>query len=367
MYQYTLHNGTTKPSVLSQESSSLLEDETFQVFDQALKNDEERKIWHNLVAHQGYLDPIILLRAESFTNDIVNSEPGKQIDYAKIREDLAKAKADLSGSYEDKQKLIKLHNKLVDGHTHFVQATARALGYDLYNKLIDRFYGKVEDNTFNQFIATKLPPNIVRNWPSYINIKQSTTNNIRTWRHKEASASYRIEQLKSSVEVKVLLAKLKTAVERHEDRQRKLTGKPNTTDHRYRPRSPAQTARLARAHRRASIEKRNRLIEENRSIKNHRLKSTNLRNIHQLGDQTRVCLPDYVIRALTDSQDKYSAALENEKEKGDMEEDGLHEFVQQMHIVKDGGVYLLGGIVIPEGHVHLGSTADHHGANVGGY
>lgn len=84
----------------------------------------------------------------------------------------------------------------------------------------------------------------------------------------------------------------------------------------------------------------------------------NLQNIHQLGDQTRIPLPDYVIRALTDSQNKYQATLEEKDQgDGDVDEDNLHDVVQQMHVAKDGVEEdLLGGIIIPEGYIHLGST-----------
>lgn len=348
-----------------QEGQSLVDDKVFQILNGAIGDDQKVEVWHFIIAYQVYPDPGILLRIESFARDIAASEPGKQIDYAKIRRDLATAEGDLSGSNEDKQRIFKICNKLVESHINYVQATAKVLGYELYDKLIDRFYGKVKDYKFDHFLASSIPANFVRSGPSYNKIKQNSVDNIRTWHQHQASASYKIEQLKSSVELKVFLAKVKTAVERHEDRQRKLVPKVNIPDQRHRPSPQAQTLRLARAQRRASIEKRNKIIEQNRVAKNLRLKSMNLQNIHQLGDQTRICLPDYVIRALTDSQDKYQATLEENKNKGDVDGDNLHDVVQQMHIAKDGvGEDPLGGIIIPEGYVHLGgSTA----ASGGGY
>ncbi|KAK5099634.1 hypothetical protein LTR70_002285 [Exophiala xenobiotica] len=336
-----------------QEGQSLVDDKVFQVLNGAIGDDQKVELWHFIIAYQDYPDPGILLRTESFARDIAASEP---------------AEGDLSGSNEDKQRIFQFCNKLVESHVNYVRATAKVLGFELYDKLIDRFYGRVMDNKFNHFLAGSTPDNFVRSWPLYNNIKQSSVDNIRTWRQHQASASYNIEQFKMSVELKVFLAKVKTAIERYEDRQRKPAPKANIPDQHHRPSPQAQTLRLARAQRRASIEKRNKIIEQNRLAKNLRLKSMNLQNIHQLGDQTRICLPDYVIRALTDSQDKYQATLEENKDKGEVDGGNLQDVVQQMHMAKDGvGEDPLGGIIIPEGYVHLGSTAASGGGGGDGY
>jgi len=357
---HKLQNSLTILTDPCQESPSLLDDRIFQAFHEATGNDQSDGVWHFIAAYQDYPDPSILLRAEALAEDIAKAEPGKQINYAKIRISLATAEADLSGSNEDKRKMFEMCNKLVECHVSYVRATAKVLGYELYDKLIDHFYRKVKDDRFDHFIANSIHANVPRSWPSYSKLKQSSVNNIRTWRQYQASASHNIEQLKSSVELKVFLAKVKTAVERYEDRQRKLVHNVNIPDQRHHSFLQAQTLRLARAQRRASTEKRNKIIEQNRVAKNLRLKSMNLQNIHQLGDQTRIPLPDYVIRALTDSQNKYQATLEENKDKGDgdVDEDNLHDVVEQMHIVKDGvGEDSLGGIIIPDGYIHLGSTA----------
>lgn len=355
---HKLQNSLTILTNPRQESLSLLDDRIFQAFHEAIGDDQSDGAWHFIAAYQDYPDPSILLRAEFLAEDIARAESGKQIDYAKIRLGLATAEADLSGSNEDKRKMFEMCNKLVESHVSYVRATANVLGYELYDKVIDRFYRKVKDDRFDHFIANIIHANFLRSWPSYGKLKQSSVNNIRTWRQYQASASYTIEQLKLSVELKIFLAKVKTAVERHEDRQRKLAHKVDIPGQRHHSFPQAQTLGLARAQRRASTEKRNKIIEQNRVAKNLRLKSMNLQNIHQLGDQTRIPLPDYVIRALTDSQNKYQATLEEKDQgDGDVDEDNLHDVVQQMHVAKDGVEEdLLGGIIIPEGYIHLGST-----------
>ncbi|KAK5944363.1 hypothetical protein PMZ80_003644 [Knufia obscura] len=352
----TLQNGLTNLTFGLQSSPSLLDDKVFRAFYAALQQDAKGEIWHFLVTYQDYPDPGILLQVESFAKDIARSEPGKQVNYEKVRKDLNTAQGELSGSHDDKERLFKLCNKLVESHVNYVRATAKVLGYELYDKLIDRFDNKVKDKNFEHFLATSVPSDLVRSWPSYNKIKQGNANNLRTWHQHQTLATYNIEHLKSSVELKVFLAKLKSAVERHEGKQRRVARKVTPT-HRHRLCPQAQTAYSAQAHRRASIEKRNRIVSAERAARNERLKAINLANIHQLGDQSRICLPNSVIHALSDIQDKYQATIEDNKdhEKDDGDGGGLHVAVQKMHIGgEDSGEDALSGIIIPEGFVHLG-------------
>ena len=352
----TMQNGLTSLEFHPCGSPSLVDDKVFRTLLTAIQNDEKGKLWLSIITYQDYPDPGILLGAESLTKDLAKSEPGKQIDYVKIRKDLAVAEAELNGSHEDKQQISEMCNKLVEGHVSYVQATANALGYELYDKLIDCFYGKAKDEGFEHFIANNIPIDITRSWPPYSKIKQRNNNSIRAWRQYHALAKYNIEQLKSSIGFKVFIAKLRSACEQREEKQRKLARKAMTHLTQRHPQSPqAQATRLALAQRRALIEKRNRMVSAEKMARNERLKRLNLNNIHQLGDQTRICLPDSVIHALGDIQDKYQATLgEDEKKKDDVDEDNIHEVVSQMQIAKhDGPEEPLCGIIIPEGFVHL--------------
>lgn len=155
---HKLQNSLTILTNPRQESLSLLDDRIFQAFHEAIGDDQSDGAWHFITAYQDYPDPSILLRAEFLAEDIARAESGKQIDYAKIRRSLATAEADLSGSNEDKRKMFEMCNKLVESHVSYVRATAKVLGYELYDKLIDRFYRKVKDDRFDHFIANIIMP-----------------------------------------------------------------------------------------------------------------------------------------------------------------------------------------------------------------
>lgn len=90
-------------------------------------------------------------------------------------------------------------------------------------------------------------------------------------------------------------------------------------------------------------------------------------NTHQLGNQSRVCLPDNVIHALTNIQTQYQETLFEEDKEDDMggytEQPGkdnisnnsIHIAGEQMHVDDEAlGWQPCRGIIIPAGYVNLG-------------
>lgn len=351
---------------------SIVEDPVFQTFKTAILSEKEDESWYRLVYGQEYPDPTLLLNGDQFACAIAKQEPGQYIDYEQVRNDLYKAESYMQGGPEMKALTFKLYDELVINHVRYVHAATCAMGFEMYSRLIDRFYGKTGDLQFECLLSSNLPieSSISSNWPSYEYVKHHNTCNLNFWRSWQNTYANSIVVLKNSPDLRLFFAQLHTALEASATTscRMKVQSKRNTinshTQNLHRVTSPLLNQR------RCAVEKHKLATQMVRNAKHQELKLNNLHNIHQLGEQSRQRLTDGVVQALSDIQEEWKDKMFEEQCLGDYVgetvegEDNVSEKVEWQHasasLTPNGRDEPFDGIILANGLVNLAAGASNY-------
>lgn len=347
---------------------SIVQDPIFQAFYRAIVGKKENRLWYRLVYCQEYPDPFLFLKDDQIACEIAKLEPGQYVNYDRIRTDLQKAQSYIQNAPEVKVLMVQACNELIDANVRYVHAAICATGFEMYNRLIDRFFGITKDLQFERLLSSTLPidSNISSKWPSYGHVKHHNIYYLNFWRGWHRTHADSMLVLKNLPNTRLFLAKFATILEAQAATSSHVEVQPkrsSDTSHT----SNLNGARVVLTKRRQAIEKHKFAVQEARSARHQQLKSHNLNNIHQLGEQSRQCLPDGVIQALSAIQEEWKDKLFEEQCLGEYigDADGEVEYVtgrvEGLHVsnglTPNGKEEPFDGIIIPDGLMNLAAGA----------
>ncbi|KAJ9655290.1 hypothetical protein H2198_005819 [Neophaeococcomyces mojaviensis] len=346
----------------NEQHPSIVDDPIFQHFYSKKEVDEKGFTHFEQVAKfQEPIDLTMLLDNKLFINAIKAHEPGRYLSYRQIRKDLEMVEESIEGGPERVREMFNFSNRLSTTHNRFVRASCALTVLEMYEKIILRLYDIVPDQKFKalpelqsllfkvEFEASKLP---------YSEVTFNTHETIKCFEQQVKQATKDIEDLKNSIEFKTFRAKLNTATQVHECKVHQAY---------IEAQRGASEAAKEYIQRLAEVKDKNARMNEQRIRKNLTIKTKNLGNVHQLGNQTRTPLPDSVIQALSIIQDSYKGTIfdetfnnskKQEKSDEDASEDGVHEATEDIENKNEEPEGFedepLQGVYIPNGFEHIG-------------
>lgn len=217
-----------------------------------------------------------------------------------------KVQDEIQGNGAVIQGMFDFFQELKAKHRHFVKTSCALTMVELYNKIIVRQYGVVQDHEFSalpEFQSLSYAVCFRDEAPPYAEVRANLDDTIAhlQWILKHAAQS--IATIKNSLEFKKFRAKLTTAQQAH---QLKLERSAKAAQR------AAYVTSLDFIRRLAETKMKNEKMQERRAKKNLSLKSINIESLHQLGNQTRTPLPNNVVQALSVMQSLHNDAISAE-------------------------------------------------------
>lgn len=349
----------------SSNPDSLIDDPIFKMFQTALDEPFSglRELWQDLFNQQRYLDIVeYIVPIPHLAQHIHNNEPGVFIDYKSMRENLHVYQDYIQGGQQVVLDMYEFLNHFTGVHVTFIRSTVSMAIWQLFSKMLDRFYGYISDIPFESFVQDTIDIHNI-DWPSYDSVKSKLTTHIRDAQVEIYKAAQELTHLKSSSDIVTFTSHLATAAAYKNkltidnsqldlgndlDLENDLVEDPRVSRILSKYTGPKTRATLI-SRRKAAIMKRNAMNTQARITKNQVLRQTNRDNIHQYGNMSRIPISDSVVRALSMIQETYRVSLTEEDEDeagvvGSMKQMSLEAMEEEMK-VKDP----LGGMMLGEG------------------
>lgn len=298
---------------------SLVNDPIFQTFQTALDEEDSdlHSLWLDTISLQIYSDPVeYLAPINNLVHFFHRQEPGVEIDYKTMREELHDFQDFIIGGQEKALALYEFINNFTGAHVEFIRASIAMHGWHMYSKMADRFYGLVSDPAFEVFVKNSIGYYEINTsaWSSYELTKHELQMKLICAQAFMENAAFRLATLKKSPEFRefkanILLAKKAKEMKETKDAERILS------------KYIGNQTRAERTRRKAAVANRNSKATVDRILKNSALRRRNQANIHQFGCMAREPITESVLRALNTLQEKYSDGLFDDEEKQAKEEE----------------------------------------------
>lgn len=348
------------------DSDSLIDDPIFKIFQTALNEpcSDLQELWQDIFNQQSYPDIVEYIVPIPFlAQHIHNNEPGVFIDYKSMRENLHDLQDYIQGGQQIILDMYSFLNHFTGVHVTFIRSTVSMATWQLFSKMVDRFYGHISDIAFESFVQQTIDIQNI-DWPSYDSVKSTMTKNIRDAQVEIYKAAQELTHLKSSADIVTFTSHLATAAAyknkvtidnkqidlgNHSDIENNLVEDPRVTRILSRYTGP-KTRETLLARRKQAIKLRNAQAAPSRIASQRQLREQNRNNIHQYGNMSRVPIADSVVRALSIIQETYRVALmeDDEDEKdgvvGGLKDTSLESMEEETKMREP-----LDGIIIGEG------------------
>lgn len=352
------------------QTDTLIDDPIFKLFRKALDEpfSDLQDLWQDIFNLQEYPDIVeYITPIPHFAQHIHSNEPGVFIDYKAMQENLHDLQDYMQGGKQVILDMYDFLNHFTGIHVTFVQSTVSMAIWQLFSKMLDRFYGYITDAPFATFVNKTVEyHSTMKNWPAYKDVKSTITTNIHDAQVQIYKAAQELIRLKSSSDLVTFTSHLVTAaayknkvtLESNQlitsdanidnDDDADLVENPRITRILNRHVGPQTRAALL-AKRKAAIARRNARDTNTRISKNNAQRERNKNNVHQYGNTARVPLMDSVVRALSTIQENQRVSLEEEesdeekKVLGQLNGMSLEEMEQEMKVREPLGGMLVGG------------------------
>lgn len=318
------------------DSDSLIDDPIFKIFRTALNEpcSDLQELWQDMFNLQAYPDIVEhIVCIPHLAQHIHNNEPGVFIDYKTMRETLHELQDYVQGGQQIILDMYSFLNHFTGVHVTFIRSTVSMVIWQLFSKMVDRFYGQISDHPFESFVRETIEIQNI-DWPSCDSVKSQMTRKIRDAQVEIYKAAQELSYLKSSADIVTFTSHLAAAATYKnkvclESNQISFGNESDIEndlieDHRVAKILSKYTGPRTRAtllsRRKQAIIQRNAQATQARIAKQHHLRQQNRNNIHQYGNMSRVPLSDSVVRALSMIQENFRLTLTEDDED---EEDGV--------------------------------------------
>lgn len=305
-------------------SNSLVDDPTFKVFQTALSDEysDLYERWRDMFQLQVYPDPTdYLASVQGFREQFYNHEPGCYVDYKRMRENLDDHRNYICGGSMAVLDMYDFLNKITGAHADFIRSHVALAGWELFGKMIDRFYGCVQDEVFETFVKYTLDTTAERSsWPVYEDVLTTLHANMEKAEQTIYNSKILLATLKASERLPDFYHKIEEAnmlrLQHEETVKQAAKARIAAKAERILSRRLGRQARAARAQRSAEQNKRkitimlrNATAHAGRVEKYAPLRNRNRNNIHQFGSVSRTPLSAGVIQAINAMQDQCKDGL----------------------------------------------------------
>ena len=319
---------------------SLLEDPVFQGLNSGLPQDTANTLWNDILRFQKYPNPKFMSKCSSMTARFAQLEPGMYLNHERMNTYVQKVCADPRINHDMKMLTQKTQVTLAKAKWNYIAAATNFEGYKLYEKMIDRFYGRTCDQNFHRYFGQALA-GLQRQWPDYASVKQNIVITIHNAKSHLVKAYNELAELKSSVATKNFVAVINAYYSQQVRPQNAFSSSHQPVNQEIRSRKETLTLL---ANRKAAIARHNIAASTARAAKNASLKATNIANVQQLGEEGNNPASNAMLEGVGQIQQNFVDRM-NEATADDMSEykavlkaDGLEEEEVEVEVEKMMGV-----------------------------